>query len=156
MEKESGQTTSETLQNVKDELELYSAAIEEANRKLVERKKEQTKEIFQYVRSGGNEESRGIPFGVLIAHREDDKVFVGWSRCSQLDQFDKEKGQKIARYRALYKKSVYETEKLKSIPKPRKPSEKYPEWWPTFSEHVVRFVDRAQRYFKVSDEQVVF
>lgn len=53
-------------------------------------------EMIQYFRGDGNH-----PIGVMVAiYNEAEKsVRIGWSKCNKKDQFEKEKGLKIARSR---------------------------------------------------------
>ena len=54
-------------------------------------------EMIQYLRGDGNH-----PIGVLVAlyKEETQEVRIGWSKCNKKDQFEKNKGLKIARARA--------------------------------------------------------
>jgi hypothetical protein len=62
-----------------------------------------TNEMLQYFRGDGNHS-----IGVMIAmHNEEDNiVHIGWSKCNKKDKFNKERGIKIARGRALSETKV--------------------------------------------------
>ena len=55
-------------------------------------------EMIQYFRGDGNH-----PIGIMAAifSDEDNIVRIGWSKCNKKDQFEKERGFKIARARAF-------------------------------------------------------
>lgn len=52
--------------------------------------------IKEYIR-----DEKYNPKGVVIAIKEDDQIYYGYSLCSPLDKYDKETGMKIAINRAL-------------------------------------------------------
>lgn len=43
--------------------------------------------------------SRGIPFGTIIAHPEGENIKIGWSQCSRHDHFSRHVGTVMAQQR---------------------------------------------------------
>lgn len=81
------------------------------------------KMIKQYVK-----DKKGQPIGVMVAVLNEDVVTFGWSLCHKSDQFSKKKGTMIAENRAVSGKATYLPE--------------------TLSKPMVKFIDRAGRYFE--------
>lgn len=77
---------------------LRSWSIPPKERKITKPKepKMAANEMIQYFRGDGNH-----PIGVMVAIYNDEEktVSIGWSKCNKKDQFEKEKGLKIARSR---------------------------------------------------------
>ena len=55
------------------------------------------KQLVKYVR---NEKRQ--PIGLIVSFVENEKIYIGWSKCSKRDVWSKELGQKIAFSRAYF------------------------------------------------------
>ena len=70
--------------------------------------------------------------GVLVSFQWDNKIYIGFSKCSKKDVFDKEIGLNMAAGRA---QSLIDSNKFYDIPV-------------SLTNHYVEFCDRSKRYFK--------
>lgn len=96
-----------------------------------------TNTLISYIRN-----NKGEPKGVVVAVREGDEVFYGYSLCSPKDKWNKKQGVKIATARALAR--IY------NLPKSSKSCEQ-------IVDSVQRLSNRAVKYFKdVPKENIVF
>lgn len=85
--------------------------------------------IKEYIR-----DSKNNPIGVAIAVKTNDEVVYGYSLCNPSDQYNKEQGLKIAKYRAFSKKGYH-------LPKVADRFEKV-------ANAYQRLQDRSLKYFK--------
>jgi len=110
--------------------------------------KEQEQEFRKYISQYTRHENR-VPFGALVAYKPEadiDTVYVGWSRCSSQDQFEKDKAMKIAKSRAH---KAYER---RTAIMPRDYRGVAPAWWQgEFKERMAYFVKRVQKYYRTND-----
>ena len=70
--------------------------------------------------------------GVLVSFQWEEKIYIGFSKCSSRDVFDKEIGLNMAAGRA---QSLIGSDKFYEIPV-------------SLTSHYAEFVDRSKRYFK--------
>lgn len=85
--------------------------------------------LLEYVRKNNRDKK-----GVLIAVKHNDnKVVIGWSLCSSLDNFDKYFGQEIAYERGC--KRFHDDCHFEDVP-------------PSITEQLDNFIDRCKKYFK--------
>jgi len=89
-------------------------------------------QIIRFIKSGKKSNNKRRLIGVLVSFQWDEKIYIGFSKCSSRDVFDKEIGLNMAAGRA---QSLIGSDKFYEIPV-------------SLTSHYAEFVDRSKRYFK--------
>jgi hypothetical protein len=97
--------------------------------------------VIQYVRHKGGKNKR-VPYGVIVAVKNDDGFNVAYSLCNKKDRFSKTMALKVALGRTKTRHSYFDHEAIACCwggPAPR-----------DVNKMLDAFVERCKKYYKVS------